>query len=51
MNIELDRRIYNIEDIQSVATSDENDIGKKDISLILFFIIRLSLLRKLYMEH
>lgn len=29
MNIELDRRIYNIEDIQSVATSDENDIGKK----------------------
>lgn len=29
MDIELDRRIYNIEDIQSVATSDENDIGKK----------------------
>ena len=29
MNIELDRRIYNIEDIQSVATSDEDDIGKK----------------------
>ena len=29
MGIELDRRIYNIEDIQSVATSDENDIGKK----------------------
>ena len=29
MDIELDRRIYNIEDIQSVATSDEDDIGKK----------------------
>jgi len=29
MNIELDRRIYNIEDIQSVATSNEDDIGKK----------------------
>lgn len=29
MNIELDRRIYDIEDIQSVATSDEDDIGKK----------------------
>ena len=29
MSIELDRRIYNIEDIKSVATSDENDIGKK----------------------
>ena len=29
MDIELDRRIYNIEDIQSVATSNEDDIGKK----------------------
>lgn len=29
MNIELDRRIYDIEDIQSVATSNEDDIGKK----------------------
>ena len=29
MDIELDRRIYNIEDIQSVATSNKNDIGKK----------------------
>lgn len=29
MNIELDRRIYNIEDIKSVATSNEDDIGKK----------------------
>ena len=29
MNIELDRRIYNIEDIQSAATSNEDDIGKK----------------------
>lgn len=29
MDIELDRRIYNIEDIQSVATSREDDIGKK----------------------
>lgn len=29
MNIELDRRIYDIDDIKSVATSDENDIGKK----------------------
>ena len=29
MNIELDRRIYNIEHIQSVATSNEDDIGKK----------------------
>jgi hypothetical protein len=27
--MKLDRRIYNIEDIQSVATSDEDDIGKK----------------------
>lgn len=29
MNIELDRRIYDIEDIQSAATSNEDDIGKK----------------------
>ena len=29
MSIELDRRIYNIEDIKSVATSDEDDTGKK----------------------
>jgi hypothetical protein len=29
MDIELDRRIYNIEDIQSVVTSNEDDIGKK----------------------
>ena len=29
MGIELDRRIYDIDDIKSVATSDENDIGKK----------------------
>lgn len=27
--MKLDRRIYNIEDIQSVATSNEDDIGKK----------------------
>ena len=29
MDIELDRRIYNIDDIKYVATSNEDDIGKK----------------------
>lgn len=29
MDIELDRRIYDIEDIKSVVTSDKDDIGKK----------------------
>lgn len=29
MDIELDRRIYNIEHIQSVVTSNEDDIGKE----------------------